>query len=303
MQPVSLLRRERIIIDGHTVAADVHLHPDDHRPPVVFLHGIMASLDVVTDLFVDPAAESWISLSLPGHHPGRLPPGCRHADLDEALFAQLYEGALEQLVGDRLVIAAGWSTGGFAAMNLAIRHPRRVAAVASLAGFASGRRLAGMMRWVVWVARQPVGRQLIALGMRTAAAWPRGYRLLMGLMAADAKAAAWLPTETVRRMHADFARHDPQALVTAMASLWSLDITDRLGAIRVPAWIAGGGRDPTIPREETARIGKAIPGAVLQIYERAGHLFFSEWPRHREAFAAWRHSLPQEPTDAHTRGG
>jgi pimeloyl-ACP methyl ester carboxylesterase len=291
LQPSPAIRRELLHVDGHTVAADVHLPANDDRPPVVFLHGVLASLDLATELFVDPAAEPWIALSLPGHHPGALPPACAAADLDEELFVRLPEVALQQLVGNRRVIATGWSTGGFAALNLAIRHPARVAAVASLAGFASGRRIAGMMRWLVWLAGRPLGRPAIRLGMRLAAFWPGAYSILLGCLAADGRAAARVPSEMIDRMHRDFARHDADSLVTALAALWSLDITERLGEISVPAWIAGGAADPAVPRDETVRIAHAIPRATLRVYDRAGHLFFSEWPRHREDFAAWRRSL------------
>ena len=273
------------------VAADVYLPAGDDRPPVVFLHGILASLDLATELFVDPTAEPWIALSLPGHHPGRLPAACAAANLDEDLFAHLYETALGRLIGSRRVIATGWSTGGFAALNLAIRQPQRVAAVASLAGFASGRRIAGMMRWIVWLAGRPLGRLAMRCGLRLAAAWPGGYSLLLGFLAANRRAAAWIPTELIERMHHDFRRHDTDSLVTALAALWPLDITPRLGEIMVPAWIAGGTEDPAVPRSETRRIGNAIPQATLRLYERAGHLFFCEWLRHREDFAAWRRSL------------
>jgi pimeloyl-ACP methyl ester carboxylesterase len=290
LQPLSPIRRE-VVVHGHTVVADVHLPPDDPRPPVVFLHGIMASLEIATDLFVDPATESWISLSLPGHHPGRLPPACDHADLDEDFFSTLYESSLLQLIGPRRVIASGWSTGGFAALNLAIRQPQRVAAVASLAGFASGQRVTGMMRWLVWLARQPLGHRLVALGMRATAALPSGYRILMGLLAADGRAASWMPPDVVQSFSTAFAHSEPEAMATVLACLWSLDITDRLGEIHAPAWIAGGGLDSTIPRAETERLAAAIPGATLRVYEKGGHLFFSEWPRHREEFAAWRRSL------------
>ena len=291
MQPPLAIRRELVPVDGHIVAADIHLRPGDARPPVVFWHGILASLDLATELFVDPLAESWIALSLPGHFPGMLKPHCTPADLDESLFARLYENTLAHLIGSRPVIAAGWSTGGFTALNLAIRHPRRVVAVASLAGFASGRRIAGMMRWFVWLVGRPLGRPAIRIGMRLAMAWPRGYAMLLGFLAGDRRAAAWIPHDVIDRMHRDFSRHDADSLVTALAALWSLDITARLGEIAVPAWIAGGARDPAVPRHETERIAAAIPQATLRLYEQAGHLFFSEWPRHREDFAAWRHSL------------
>ena len=291
LQSAPTICRELVHVDGHIVAADVHLPDGDDRPPVVFLHGILASLDLAAELFVDPAAEPWIALSLPGHHPGVLPADCAAADLDEDLFAHLYETTLKQLIGERQVLAAGWSTGGFAALNLAIRYPRRVAAVASLAGFASGRRIAGMMRWFVWLAGRPAGRPVIRLGLRLAAGWPGGYAFFLGCLAANRQAAAWIPADLVARMHRDFCHHDADSLVTALAALRSLDITPRLGEIKVPAWVAGGAEDAVVPRAETERIARAVPRATLRLYERAGHLFFCEWPRLREDFAAWRQGL------------
>lgn len=290
MQPTPAIRRERIAIDGHTVAADVHLLADG-RLPVVFVHGILASIDLATELFVDPSAESWISLSLPGHHPGRLPDGPGASMLDEDLLARLYESALELLVGPSRVIATGWSTGGFAALNLAIRHPHRVAAVASLAGFASGRGIGGLMGWVVWLAGRPLGRRAVSAGLRIAAAWPWGHRTVLGLLAADARAAAWMSPETARRMHAGFASHDPESLVRVLAAIRGLGITEVLGSIGVPVWIAAGGDDEVVPLRETQRLARHIPGATLRVYDGAGHLFFCEWPRLREDFAEWRRGL------------
>lgn len=301
------MSRHLLTIDGHAVAAEMHL-TGDSRPPVVFFHGIMTSIDLAPEIFLDAQAESWIAISLPGHHPGTLPEGCRPHAIDAALFAHLHESALTQLVGTRPVIAAGWSAGGFAALNLASRHPRRVTAVASLAGFARGTSITGLLRWLMWLARRPVGRAATTAGMRVAAAWPAAYRGLLGLLAADGVAAAWISRESVARMHAAFARHDMATLTTMLAALDRLEITDQLASIRVPAWIAGGGADDVVPRAETERIAKAIPGAVLRVYDQAGHLFFSEWPRVREEFAAWRQGLsplpPQEtahtPKTAHT---
>jgi pimeloyl-ACP methyl ester carboxylesterase len=68
MQPG--VERVRVPWGGHEVVADVHLR-DEAGPPVLFLHGILTSTAVVRDLFDDPDRASWISVSLPGHQPGR----------------------------------------------------------------------------------------------------------------------------------------------------------------------------------------------------------------------------------------
>ncbi len=282
-------RRELIEVDGHVLAADVHLGADD-RPPVAFFHGILASLDIAPELFIDPGAESWISVSLPGHHPGRLPASRRRPALDAARFAALVDAALERIVGSRPVIAAGWSTGGFAALTLAIHHPGRVAAVASLAGFARGGRLRGDAAWLQRLAAAPAGGPLLGAGLAVAARWRWLHERAVRGCAADG-AAARLPAPALARMHAAFARHDPASLVAMMATLGGLDIANRLGEIEVPVWVAAGGRDPLVPRAETLLLARRIRRSTLRLYPDAGHLFLFEWPTVREDFAAWRREV------------
>jgi pimeloyl-ACP methyl ester carboxylesterase len=282
--------RALVSIDGHTVAADVHLRGDDPRPPVVFVHGLMTSLAVAGELFIDPAAESWIAVSLPGHHPGSFAAGLGPRAIDAALFASLIDGALERIIGDRPVIAAGWSTGGFAALNLAILRPQRVAAVASFAGFARGR-FSGAIGWLQWLANGAVGRECLRAGLWAGGRLPMIHDAFVRLGAADGKAGAAVPEPVLSRLRDDFSRHDPGALAAMIAALHRIDIGSRLAEIRVPAWIVGGGRDPFVPREETERIAAGIPGATLRIHESAGHLFFCEWPGLRVEFAAWRSDL------------
>jgi pimeloyl-ACP methyl ester carboxylesterase len=290
MQPTA--ERHVLEIGGHLVGADVHLR-DDPRPPVVFLHGVMASVAVARELFDDPEAESWIALSLPGHHPGRFPAGMPQDAIDEAMFSDLAEAALERLVGDRRVIAAGWSTGGFAALDLALRHPRRVAAVATLAGFASGR-ITGLIGWMQWLSLHRLGRPVLRAGLWLTGRVPLLHDAATRLLAGSVAAGIAAPRTVIARMRDDFARHEPEAIYSMLAALRGIDITDRLAAVTVPTWIAGGGRDPVIPVAETRRLAAAIPGAELRLYEHGGHLFFCEWPGFRADFARWL---------AHVRGG
>lgn len=286
MQPGA--ERVLVPVDGHVVAADVHLR-DDGRLPVVFQHGLLTSTAIASDLFVDPATESWVSLSLPGHHPGRLAAGTRAADVDANLFADLAEAALARVLGERRVAAVGWSTGGFASLSLAIRHPRRVAAVASLAGFADGRAVTGSFAWLAWLARGVVG----AVGLR-AGLWAGGRSAwLHDAVVWSCAADGVVPADLLARLRSEFASHDPRSLVTVLAALRDLDISAGLGTIRVPVWVAAGGRDPLVPINEARRIAAAIPTARLTEYGSAGHLFFREWPRLRHDFAAWREGLPR----------
>ena len=283
---------ERVLVSahGHVVAADVHLR-EDSRPPVVFLHGILTTVAVAPDLFATPERESWIALSLPGHHPGRLAPGTSPEALDADRFADLAEAALEAVVGDRPVIAVGWSTGACAALALAARHPQRVAAVASLAGFVSGSRLTGSMAWLAWLARGMIGAAGLRGGLWAAGRLPWLHHAIVRTCAADHRAGVLLPPDVLDRLHREFAHHVPADLAVVLAALARLDLDDRLRHIRAPAWIAAGGRDPLVPLDEARRLAAGIPEATLTVYETGGHLVFQEWPTLRGDFAAWRAGL------------
>lgn len=287
MQPG--VRRMLVPVDGHVVAADVHLR-DDGRLPVVFQHGLLTSTAIASDLFVDPAMESWVSLSLPGHHPGRLAAGTRSVDLDARLFADLAEAALARVLGDRRVVAVGWSTGGFAALALAIHHPRRVAAVASLAGFADGRAIAGSIAWLAWLAGGFVGSRGLHAGLWTGARLAWLHDAVVRSCTAPATA---LPPDRLAGMRSAFARHDPRELTTVLAALRDLNLSAGLGTIRSPVWVASGGLDSLVPIDEARRIAAAIPTARLTEYQAGGHLFFEEWPGFAADFAVWREGLPR----------
>ena len=283
---------QRVLVPakGHVVAADVHLR-NDERPPVVFLHGILTTVAVAPRLFEDPAGESWIALSLPGHHPGRLAAATSPTALDVDAMADLVEAALEAVVGGRRVLAVGWSTGGFAALALAARHPRRVAAVASLAGFARGDRITGSVGWLAWMARGTIGAPALRGGLWLGGRWPWLHDAIVRSCAADPAAAASLSPDLLGSLHREFVLHDPAALAVTLAALASLDLMPRLGDVRCPAWIVAGGRDPLVPRAEAHLLAARIPAARLTVYEAGGHLFFHEWPGFRRDFAGWRREV------------
>lgn len=272
-------------VAGQVVAADVQLVRGDPRPPVVFLHGVLTSVAIGGSLRAAVPDRSWIAISLPGHHPGGFAASGQPEQLTSESFSAPVEALLDELVGDRQVVVAGWSLGGFSALALAAHYPRRVAALASLAGFARGR-LGGITGGMAALAGLPLVRLVLRTGLGLAAEWPWLHRGTAGLCTAAGRSAV-IPAEVLRAMHADYARHDPAALGAVLAAISRLDVSPLLKNIAVPAWIAAGENDPVVPVAEARRLATALPRATLTVYREAGHMFFCEWPGVEHDFAAW----------------
>jgi proline iminopeptidase len=74
-------------------------------------------------------------------------------------------------------------------------------------------------------------------------------------------------------------RARPEALVFGGQMTRGWQVTDRLGEITVPTLVVAGHDDFLFPPESQAALAAAIPGARLEIIERAGHNPQSERPR------------------------
>ena len=282
------LRVERRVVevDGHRVAAEVHLR-EQAQPPLVFVHGVLTSTCLGRELFDDPESASWIALSLPGHFGGRFAEGTARSGIDAALYARLIEGALQQLVGSQPVILAGWSLGGFTALAVTAAHPERVIAVASLAGFAEPR-FAGVVRVMSWLVRLPGMAMLVRAGLWMAGHLPRVFWMVALLTAHNWKACLAEPgRSTLNGVWQRYRCHDPSAMAAVLATLHRLNVGDRVASIRCPVWIGSGSHDPVVPLAEARRIAARLPQAELKVYPRAGHMFFCEWAGFRDDLAAW----------------
>lgn len=284
------MRRHAIEVDGHVVAAEIDLREGDPRPPVVFLPGVLTTPEIGAMLREAVPDRSWIGVSLPGHHPGRFgtagPPS-----ITARSFAEPTERILHDILGDQRVVAAGWSLGGFSALSLAVHHPERVAAVASLAGIVRGG-VRGITGLIARLARMPIVRHGVPMGLHVARSLPRVHAFVAE--ACTAKTSGSIPPAMLDRMHAAYQLHDARSTAAVMAGVPALDITAQLGAIPVPTWIAAGEHDPIVPVAESRRIADAIPGAKLKVYRGAGHMFFCEWPGVERDFAAWLNRVAPE---------
>lgn len=265
-------------VNGHQIAC-LAGNPRGAGPPLVFLHGIIGSVYFWPPLLTSPVVKNrrWYSVGLPGHDPGRFPRDHRRADITPEMFADVLAAAIRELEPHQPVGLVGYSTGGFAALNLAARAPELVAAVLSISGFAVGRWHSLLGNSQSLARHGLIGRQLFKAGFSVVAAnsW-----LFKKLLLANARTKVERSSADVRQLldvaAADAKRHNRNSLANLFAQIRGFDIRPSLANIRAPTIIAGGDRDPIIPVASTRELAAAVPQAELVELAGVGHLFFVE---------------------------
>lgn len=266
-------------IAGHKIAA---CSANEHRPglPIVFLHGITASIDFWRHSLPSAIRDDrhWISLSLPGHAPSRFPASFSAADVTTEMFADVHIGAIRKLVGEQPVALVGWSTGGFSALNLAARCPEHVRSVMSISGFAKGCWWGVIGRMQRLVALGAIGRGAFRAIWTQLGSTRWLFDLSLGQAAANRRAFWGSPvtTPTLDGWQEAVRNHDLDGLAKLFERLADLDLRPLLPSIAAPTLIVGGDRDPYIPLKHTRELAKAIAGSELQILRGTGHMFFAE---------------------------
>jgi pimeloyl-ACP methyl ester carboxylesterase len=279
-----------ITVDGHRLCVEA-LNPGAAGDPLVLMHGVVSTSSFWGDDQTEAlrANGPCFALSLPGHAPASFAPGFRAELLSAELIADLLATAIRGALGDRPVIAVGMSTGGFAALALAARHPQLVARVVCVSGFASGRwtgpfatlqRLArggsfarARFRWWCGLVRS---KWMLRQFWRGAAA---DQRALLAYSDLDAHLERTLP---------DYRRLDVEQVRLYFERMPDIDITSWLPRIEAPTLVIAGDRDPIVPPAQARLIAAAVPGAELVMLPGAGHVLFAERPaEYRHALDSW----------------
>lgn len=259
-------------------ARTVTLHGDDldyvdvgEGPPIVFVHGLLGS-HRTWDHLVDrlAAGHRVIAPDLVGHGGSAKPRG----DYSLGAHAGTLRDLLDQL-GVGPVTLVGHSLGGGIALQFAYLFPERVSRLVLVSSGGLGRELSPLLRaatlpgaeWVLpllasgWAvgrvegAGRGMGRLLDRVGLRPGPDLTEAWRGFVSLGDADSRRAFLATSRAVI---------DPGGqTVTARAHL------HRLGA--VPTLLVWGARDRMIPSAHAVAAAEAIPGARVEIFERAGH--------------------------------
>jgi pimeloyl-ACP methyl ester carboxylesterase len=175
-------------------------------------------------------------------------------------FSQLADdtAGLITALGHDQIDVLGWSMGGDVAIDLAVRHPQRVAALVSYAGDAGGR-----------TAIPPTKAALSVLTDTSMPAQERGQKLIELLFPAS-----------YRNAHPDYATSFPipteqsspkeiglqNQAVGEWAGVW-----DRLKDIACPTLFVTGTEDELTPAQNSVMMADRVPASWLVRYPGAGH--------------------------------
>jgi pimeloyl-ACP methyl ester carboxylesterase len=162
----------------------------------------------------------------------------------------------------------GASFGGMVAQQLTARHPRRVSTLVLAATGPGGGHLV----------REPdraASDALLGKGARTP---EDAYRL----------ACTVLYSRSFQEEHAGFIEQQvrdrarrpiaPRVFQAQLAASRVHDAWDLLGSIACPTLVMHGSEDAVMPLPNAELLAARIPGAVLEVFDGAGHLFFHEQP-------------------------
>ncbi len=196
--------------------------------------------------------------------------GASQADPGPFTTAQLGDDGVAVLDGLRIDRATvlGASFGGMVAQQLTVRHPGRVSALV----------LAATGPGSAHLVREPDPAASDALLGKGAGTPEDAYRI----------ACTVLYSRAFQEEHADFIEQqvrdrarrpiDPRAFRAQLAASRSHDAWDQLPAIACPTLVMHGSEDAVMPLANAQRLASRIPGAILEVLDGAGHLFFHEQP-------------------------
>ncbi len=279
-------------VNGHKLVAVALNASDTPGHPVALLHGISGSVRFWGQDQIPAFLEQGpcYALTLPGHYPAAFPSDFQKEQLTAEMIGRVLAGAIFELVEDQPVTLAGISTGGFAALAVAVFAPELARRILSISGFCQGR-WTGILGAYQWLARHGmVGRALFKVAYSIPRISPgMGYYMLR-VYAADVKAMYAYPyfRACSDAAYPDFKRLDLSSLADYFAVMPDIDISDLLPSINVPTLVLARDCDPIVPPDQARLISQLVPESDLVMIKGGGHLLFAERPaEYHRALGDW----------------
>lgn len=197
--------------------------------------------------------------NLPGSGGSPLPDdGALNIDiLADQVVATARKAGLESFA------VAGASLGAAVAIKVASRHPDRVVALATVAGYAHLRPTL-RLNLELWAAMQARGDADLG-------------KLLVSLSFSERYLAA-VPPEVLKQIITQFAGPPSPGTATQIAFTLGIDVRKDLGAVRTPTLVVTPSEDRFVAPEHSAELAAGIPGARL-VEISGGHASIFEDPQ------------------------
>jgi pimeloyl-ACP methyl ester carboxylesterase len=278
-------------IEDHKLVARAY-NEDKSGTPIIFIHGITNSVDL-WEAILPPEIKDcyrWYSLSLPGHYPATMPPNFREENLTAEMIARVLSEAVHRLVGDKLVLLVGHSTGGFAVLNLGTHAANNIKGIVSASGFAKGKWIGALGIFQHIAAIPLIGSSLYQLSYwligRNRALWAQSCRVY----AADAYAMLHHPAfwAGIKGGHENFKRLNLNIMAMYFRRMPHIDIGEKLSQIHVPMLVISGDKDPTVPPSQSTTIAQKVAESELVMIAGAGHaLMIERADEYNRTLATW----------------
>ncbi|WP_158700981.1 alpha/beta fold hydrolase [Phytohalomonas tamaricis] len=244
---------------------DNTLGPDDNRPILVMIHGLLMDLHAWDPWHERLGSEfRIITLDLPGH-------GLTEAPGDWPVSIERYAELIMEVV-ERLELAPftliGNSMGGNVAWTFALRYPEYLDALVLIAatGWADNRAESQKTQTILNVAGSSVGRTLLR---------KMNLHGLVNDAMRDTFTPHEIPAGIVERYETLACASGHRDILLAIAAFWRqrhLASVERLSVLALPTLIMTGDVDPLVPPEHAYLFADAIKGSELIVYPRTGHV-------------------------------
>lgn len=231
-------------------------------PSRILLHGWGLSREVWRDVATRLAG---VAYDLPGYgdRPTVLP--YTSESLADALAAQIAEPA----------VLVGWSLGGMVALDLAARHPDKVARLVLVS---TSPVFAARADWPHGMAQEV----LASFARDLATDYRATLKRFLSLQARGGDAARAVIGHLRERLRAQ-REPDREVLAAGLELLRTLDLRDRIERVECPILVVHGAHDTLCPPAAARWLAARLPGARLALHERASHAPFLS---HADWFAA-----------------
>jgi pimeloyl-ACP methyl ester carboxylesterase len=230
------------------------------------------------------------SISLPGHYPAVFPENFCVSSLTPELIASLLAKVILEIVGNRKVLLVGHSTGGFAALCIAIYAPKTAAGIVSIAGFEKGK-WSGALGINQWLARQgSFGRALFKGIYKLGGVNRLIYSLFWHVYVHDHTTLSKYPyfKAIIDSTFPSVQKLDLDAMGDYFTYMPHIDISSSLHKITAPTHVIVGQNDPIVPPRESFNIARKIANSTLSVIKGSGHIPFMEKPaEYHKALDSW----------------